>query len=435
MNNTRFGKSKTLFLALLIIVVGLIPIVCYWHWIGRGPGLSPQQAWERMHSPASGAILVDVRTPEDFAANHIDGAVNWSYRNIMALKQIESIPQPYAGKPLILICSGGVLDAFAARHLRNNFAVDAYFVKGGLQGWIGHGDEPCGLALLVKQHAREKTPLPTRVSSVFEQWALIVSGFVFKPVYMILALILIIILMRSSAPDLAALRWSMIFFLAGETACLLIYLFFAHGSDLMEYLHSFGMVTGFGFAVYAVFQGMDDRLIHLSDPNRKCAALLLCRACVKYGDHPCRLKQIFYFVIPAVAILAAIPFSSDVKSVSYNTFIWGTFYNFSHSVLYQIYEIRFCPVFAILFSLSSLLVLRYKKNDAIQWAKIFFAAAGGALSFGLFRLIFFSLHSDNQVWFNFWEEATELIFVTGVAFTLWAFRKALFSQPSADKQA
>jgi hypothetical protein len=301
-----------------------------------------------------------------------------------------------------------------------------------MQGWIEHGDEPCGLALLVKQHAAEKASLPSRASTGVEQWALIVSGFAIKPVYMILALILIIILMRSSAPDLVALRWSMILFLAGEIACALIYLFFAHGSDMMEYLHSFGMVTGFGFAIYAVLQGMDDRLIHLGDPNRKCAALMLCRACVKFGDHPCRLKQMFYFVIPAVAVLAAIPFCSGVKSVSYNTRIWGAFYNFSHSVLYQIYEIRFCPVFAILFSLISLLVLRFKKTDAIKWAKVFFAAAGGSLSFGLFRLIFFSLHSDNQVWFNFWEEATELIFVTGVAFTLWAFRKTLLSQPSAD---
>jgi rhodanese-related sulfurtransferase/cell shape-determining protein MreD len=433
MNKTQTGKRKSLFLASVIIVAGLIPIVCYWHWIGRGPGLSPQQAWDRMNSPASGAILVDVRAPEDYAAGHIDEAVNWPYRNIMAVMRGEAIPQPYAGKQLILICSGGVLDALAARHLRNNLAVDAYFVKGGMQGWIEHGDEPCGLALLVKQPTAEKIPLPTRASTVIEQWALILSGFVIKPVYMILALILIIILMRSSAPDLVALRWSMIFFLAGEIACALIYLFFAHGSDMMEYLHSFGMVTGFGFAIYAVFQGMDDRLIHLSDPNRKCAALILCRACVKYGDHPCRLKQMFYFVIPAAIVLAAIPFSSNVKAVSYNTHVWGTFYNFSHSVLYQIYEIRFCPIYAMLFSLISLLVLRFKKTDAIKWAKIFFAAAGGALSFGLFRLIFFSLHSDNQVWFNFWEEATELIFVAGVAFTLWAFRKTLFSQSSADK--
>jgi phage shock protein E len=432
MNDAPSRKRKSIVLALLILVAGLIPIACYWHWLGSGPGLSPQQAWDTLNRPSFGAMLVDVRTPEDFAEGHMDGAVNWPYRKIMALTRRESIPQLFAGKSLILICSGGIQDALAAKHLRNALGGDAHFVKGGMQGWIGHGDEPCGLALLVKERSAEKTALPTRASSSFEQWALIISGFVIKPVYMILALILILLLVRSSTADLVALRWSMIFFLAGETACLLIYLLFPHGSDLMEYLHSFGMVTGFGFAAYAFFQAMDDRFLRLSDPKGKCAALTLCRACIKYGQHPCRLKQLFYFVIPAAIIVAGIPFSSDVKPISYNTHIWGTFYNFSHSVLYQIYEIRFCPVFAILLSVISLLVLRFKKNDAIQWSKLFFAGAAGALGFGLFRLIFFSLHRDNQVWFNFWEEVTELIFVSGAAFTVWAFRKTLISRPSSD---
>jgi hypothetical protein len=173
---------------------------------------------------------------------------------------------------------------------------------------------------------------------------------------------------------------------------------------------------------------MDARMIHLSDSSQKCAALVMCRACIKHGENPCRLKQMFYFVIPAFAILAAIPFCSTVKAVSYNTHIWGAFYNFSHPVLYQIYEIRFCPVFAIIFYLISFLVLRLKKSDAVEWAKIFFAAASGALGFGLLRLIFFSLHSENQVWFDFWEETTELIFVAGVGFILWAFRKSLFAK-------
>jgi rhodanese-related sulfurtransferase len=428
MNDPQPAKRKSRFLVLLILVIGLIPVGSYWYWIGRGPGLEPQQAWDRLNQSGSNAVLVDVRTPKDFAAGHLEGAVSWPYREIMALIQGDSIPQAYRGKQLILICSGGVLDALAAKHLRDTLAVDTYFVKGGMQGWIEHGDQPCGLALLLKANSADKAPLPSRESSGLEEWALILSGFVIKPIYMILALILIILLRRSPASDLMALRWSMIFFLAGELACMLNYLIFTHGSHMMEYLHSYGMVTGFGFAAFAFFHGMDDRLIHLSDSGQKCAALALCRACVKYGDNPCRLKQMFYFVIPACAILAAIPFSSAVKAVSYNTHIWGTFYNFSHSVLYQIYEIRYCPFFAIILYLISFLVLRFKTSDAIEWAKIFFAAATGAIGFGLFRLILFSLHSDNQIWFNFWEETTELIFVAGVCFVLWAFRKVLFAK-------
>jgi hypothetical protein len=50
------------------------------------------------------------------------------------------------------------------------------------------------------------------------------------------------------------------------------------------------------------------------------------------------------------------------------------------------------------------------------------------MGFSLLRLIFFSLHSDNQVWFDFWEEVTELMFVAAIAFILWAFRKSLFAK-------
>jgi rhodanese-related sulfurtransferase len=427
MNEKGARKRLPIFLALLLVVVGLIPIGSYWYWIGRGPGLAPQQAWEMLKRPSSDAVLIDVRTSKEFAAEHLEGAINWPYAEIMASMRGNSIPQTYAGKRLILICSGGVLDALAARQLRNEMAVNAYFVKGGMQRWIEYGDQPCGLALLLKEHSADKAPLPSRASSGIEQWALILSGFAVKPVYMILALIVIVILRRSSASDLVALRWSMIFFLSGELACMINYLLFAHGSDMIEYLHSFGMVAGFGFATYTLFRGIDDRLIHLSDPDRKCAALTMCRSCIKYGANPCRLKQMFYFVIPAGAVLAAIPFCSNVKAVSYNTYVWSTFYNFSHSVLYQIYEIRYCPTFAIIFFLISFFVLRCKKNDAIEWAKIYFSAAIGALGFGLLRLVLFSLYSDNQIWFNFWEEITELIFVAGVCFTLWAFRTTLFA--------
>jgi phage shock protein E len=429
------GISKFQFLAMLIIVVGLLPIAGYWYWIGRGPGLEPQQAWDIVHTSVSNAVLVDVRSPEDFAAGHLEGAVNWPYHEIMALTRLESMPHAYAGKKLILICSGGILDASAAKQLQKTVGAEAYFVKGGMQGWIEHSDQPCGLALLIKASSADKSPLPSRVSSGFEQWVVMLSGFGIKPVYMLLSLIVIIVLRRSSASDLVALRWSMIFFLAGELACALNYLIFSHGSHLVEYLHSYGMVAGFGFAMYAIFEGIDNRLIHLSDPNRKCAALLMCRACIKYGDNPCRLKQLFYFAIPASAIVAAIPFSSQVKAVSYGTHILGTFYYFSHSVLYQIYEIRYCPMYAIIFFLISFFVLRYKKNAAIEWAKIFFAAGAGALGFGLLRLMLYSMHSDNQVWFDFWEEITELIFVAAVCIILWLFRKTLFSSASENEHA
>jgi len=37
----------------------------------------------------------------------------------------------------------------------------------------------------------------------------------------------------------------------------------------------------------------------------------------------------------------------------------------------------------------------------------------------------FHFYQDNLVWFEFWEETTELMFIGGLGFLLWSFRQAL----------
>ncbi len=55
-----------------------------------------------------------------------------------------------------------------------------------------------------------------------------------------------------------------------------------------------------------------------------------------------------------------------------------------------------------------------------------FAAGMGPLAFAFLRLVFVGVFQDNLVWFSFWEELTELIYITGVGFILWIFRRGLF---------
>ena len=57
---------------------------------------------------------------------------------------------------------------------------------------------------------------------------------------------------------------------------------------------------------------------------------------------------------------------------------------------------------------------------------IFFAAGAGPLGFGMLRSTLTALYGANLVWFAFWEEATELMFIVGVCFILWVFRQSLF---------
>jgi len=146
---------------------------------------------------------------------------------------------------------------------------------------------------------------------------------------------------------------------------------------------------------------------------------------------PCGLRRTFYVLIPATIVLAFMPLLAQPVTASYNTHILGTFYNYSHPVIYQIYEIRYLPLAAIAALTASLLVLLLKKTDPVSWSKMLFAVGMGALGFSLMRLFILAPYSNNQVWFVFWEEITELMFVAGAGIVLWIFRPGLFTRKEA----
>lgn len=73
-----------------------------------------------------GAIIIDVRTPEEFQGDHIKGSKNIPLNTIE--NQIESIKK--MNKPVIACCASGMRSSQATSILKNN-GIDA--VNGG--GW------------------------------------------------------------------------------------------------------------------------------------------------------------------------------------------------------------------------------------------------------------------------------------------------------------
>lgn len=121
------------------------------------------------------------------------------------------------------------------------------------------------------------------------------------------------------------------------------------------------------------------------------------------------------------------PLSAAAKTQSYNTMIFGTFYHYTHRMIYQQFESIYCPIISVLLLTISMLILRFKKTNPVPAAKLFLAAGMGPLGFGLFRTILTSLYSHNLVWFNAWEELTELLFILGVCAILWIFKSSLLA--------
>jgi hypothetical protein len=180
--------------------------------------------------------------------------------------------------------------------------------------------------------------------------------------------------------------------------------------------------------VYAIIEGIDRRILLLSDPEKKCSAINLCRQCIKYTQAPCGLRRTFFLVIPACIVVALMLPTADLADTSYNTYIFNTFYNYNHSLVHQLYETRFLPAAAIVLLAISLVVLICDKQRSIDCAKVIFAAGAASMGFGFLRMILIGSYSENLVWFAFWEETTELIFIAGVCYILWLFRKGLFAK-------
>ena len=146
-----------------------------------------------------------------------------------------------------------------------------WWMPTGAMQWLAGGDEA---AVMVEGQSQQ---LPFHNATAFEQFLAVASGFGFKITYSLLSLILVIVLWRSSAADLAAMRWAMIFFFIGENCCALNYALYADTSYLFELLHNYGMLLCFAFATYSIIEAADNRLIHVSDADENCGALRRCR--------------------------------------------------------------------------------------------------------------------------------------------------------------
>jgi len=417
-------RGAWVFAVLLAVLGGVFPPVLYWLVFDRVPEVLPEEAAAMLAEADSQAVLVDVRSAERFRASHIEGAVSWPWGQIAKAKASD-LPPALRGRTLLLLCNAGMESATALKALRRAGLENPMFsVRGGMQLWVGAAGRVGGEGFpKLRTASGELTGYPCRQASAFEQWAIVVTGFGIKPLYMLISLVLVWVLRRQRDADLAALRWGLLCFFLGEAFCATNYLAFGEQSLLAEYLHCYGMVLCFGLVTYALLEGLDLRVVRYSDPDQRCAALSLCRGCIKHGHPVCRLQQLFVFIILAQLVLALMPLGAELKAVSYNTRILGTPYNYVHFVPHQLYETRVCPLVALPLFAASFLALRPWRS--VPWSKVLFAAGMGFFGFGMFRLVLFQAYDGDLFWFVSWEEWTELLFMAGVAVVLWLFRGAL----------
>ena len=96
--------------------------------------VSGEGLYERMSASTEPLVLVDVRTPLEFADSHIEGAVN-----IPAPELRTRYSELHPERPVYLVCSTGNRSSLAASILLRNGFEEVYNVAGGMTGYSAAG--------------------------------------------------------------------------------------------------------------------------------------------------------------------------------------------------------------------------------------------------------------------------------------------------------
>jgi len=79
-----------------------------------------------------GALVLDIRKPEDFALGHVNGAKHLPSDQILSAG--ENFKR-FKEKPVVVYCDSGSLAAAAVRQLNAQGFTKAFTLRGGFAGW------------------------------------------------------------------------------------------------------------------------------------------------------------------------------------------------------------------------------------------------------------------------------------------------------------
>jgi rhodanese-related sulfurtransferase len=91
------------------------------------PRQIPREEWKNFH-------VIDARDAEQYAKEHIPGAVNVDWRQVLARRH--DLPK---GKMILLYCNSGTLSAQAAFALKLAGVENVLILQGGLNQWKEEG--------------------------------------------------------------------------------------------------------------------------------------------------------------------------------------------------------------------------------------------------------------------------------------------------------
>ncbi len=112
-------------------VLALIVVVTFESRM-RATAFAAVSSQELIRLMNQGALVLDIRKPEEFAAGHVSGAKQLPSDKILTAG--ESFKR-FKDKPVIVYCDSGSLAAAAVRQLNAQGFTKAFTLRGGFAGW------------------------------------------------------------------------------------------------------------------------------------------------------------------------------------------------------------------------------------------------------------------------------------------------------------
>ena len=99
---------------------------------GDTPKIDQASLLERIESKDTSLVILDVRTPEEYAAGHIPGAINIPYTHLPS--RISEVADA-ADKDIVVYCAIGVRAERGAERLRENGFTKLLHLDGDMKAW------------------------------------------------------------------------------------------------------------------------------------------------------------------------------------------------------------------------------------------------------------------------------------------------------------
>lgn len=362
------------------------------------------------------ATVIDLRAAADFEAGHAPGASRVPFGDLNGY--LHGVRK--AGDPrLVLACEDGIDAALAAPLARVHGFSQAFVLEGGMAAW-----RAAGLPLEKGPSPPIQAAPPVLEMSRAAQWLNAISGLVLKPTYMLLALAMVIGLRR--ARSVRILWHGLLWFFVGEAFCALNLAWHLPGRVyLSDVAHGAGMVAMSALIPWGLYAIFDERVLRFSDPSAGCRLQTLCGQCWKRDPVRCGFHDLMLALLVALAIVSAIPFSSELRPLQFVADVLGVRTDFGVPVINLLVELRVYPALAIAAFVATFAILVRGGTAAVRRATPVFFAAFGLMAYSLLRFFLTETFREAFHGSNFWEELTELFMIVALGLFLWLFRRPL----------